>query len=180
VTDLDLARCEATLEPAYTQVLDLAPASDAAWADGVLVVVRVQTLWLRSATDELMIDEDEDGDGEAETRIAADRVIDLQAALGYDVSPWDWRIRDTGNTQDEWLYNAPGDTFAANDGQGLATARLDELRMVRFGVIVGAPSGAQTPPEPVQLLNGPARSRPGWVLRPVLGVTGLRNYDIMR
>lgn len=177
---VDLVNCRVTASAGFATALNVLPASTTAWAEGVLQVVTVHTLWVNTQAHFLMVDEDFDADGTLDSRIVADRVLDLQAALGFDTSPWDWHMNDLGNTSDEWLYNASGDTFGLGDGQGLANATLEDLRMIRFGVIIGAPTGTARSYSPVQLLNGPPRSLPGWILRSFIGVTGLRNYDIMR
>lgn len=177
---LDLVNCRVTTSPGFGTVLNVLPASSTAWAEGVLQVVIVHTLWVNPQAHLLMVDEDFDSDGVLDSRIVADRVLDLQAALGFDTSPWDWHMSDLASTSDEWLYNAAGDTFGLGDGQGLGNAVLEDLRMIRFGVIIGAPTGTSRSYSPVQLLNGPPRSQSGWILRSFVGVTGLRNYDIMR
>lgn len=163
-----------------TSPLDRLPDDADAWTHGTVADVRIRTLWLDDDDDLLMEGLDRDRDGVAETRIVADRVLDLQAALGYDVPPWDWRSTDGADTGDEWLFNATNDTFGANDGQGLGLARVADLRMVQVGIIVGAPDVVPRASASEQLLDGPPRSRDGWILRAHLGTVSLRNDDIMR
>jgi prepilin-type N-terminal cleavage/methylation domain-containing protein len=55
----------------------------------------------------LMMDPDLDGPGDAEP--LADGIEDLQIAVGVDVDG-DGVLRDDGSTDDEWFYNAAGDT----------------------------------------------------------------------
>lgn len=179
VSAVDVGACAVTLSITPT-ALDQLPSTDSAWAGGILARVRARQVWLDEATRQLMVDEDRDGDGVWESRIAADRVFDLQVALGYDVPRWDWQVTDLGSNLDEWRFNAGGDTFAVNDGQGLAKARASDLRLIRLGLIVGAPDASGMAAPSIRLLNGPARSQAGWLLRAHLGTTGLRNYDIMR
>lgn len=172
--------CYARLGEGLGEVLDVPPDDEAAWSEGFLAVVSLRTLWVDHSRDALMVSEDTDLDGEAEDRVLADRVLDLQASLGYDVSPWDWQVTDRGDTSDEWLYNAAGDTVSAEDGQGLELAEASDLRMIKVGVVVGAPVRSDPDSDPIRVLDGPERSRYAWVLRPFLSTTGLRNYDIMR
>lgn len=178
ITDVDEAACTAELGGSATPVDADAP-DDSDWEGGVLAVVRAQRIWLDEGTRILKVDEDQDLDGTWETRIAADRIFDLQLALGYDAPLWDWRLADTASTGDEWLFNAAGDAFASV-GQGLAKARSCDLRMIRIGVLVGAPDPTGMPAAALSLLDGPERQETGWILRDHLGTTGLRNYDVMR
>jgi hypothetical protein len=159
---------------------DYPPTDPSAWTGGVIAVVSAKSIWVDTERDELKVLEDYDHDGTAEVRVLADRVVDLQAALGYDVSPWDWQITNSNDNEDEWLYNAPGDTIGENDGQGLAEARWDELRMVRVGLIVGIPVQTAAAEGTCQILNGPPRQRMGELLRSTVGTTSMRNHDVMR
>lgn len=180
VDDVDLVSCAITLKEGMGAVLDNAPTDVNAWEEGFIAVVHLRQLWIDPAEDHLMVREDFDHDGIIDDRVVADRVIDLQAAMGFDVAPWDWRVDNDGTTDDEWLYNDPEDTFSQGDGQRLEYAQLDELRMVMIGIITGAPTRSNPDSDAVRLLNGPPRKREGWVLRGFLSTTGLRNYDVMR
>ncbi len=177
VTDVDLQRCTAETEPGQAEVIDRSPPSDTLWQDGPFAVVYVRSIWVDTETEQLMVAEDYDFDGEVETRILADRVVDFQVALGYDVPPWDWQVTDTGDENDEWLYNALDDEMGR---KGLAGVRRTDLRLVRFGLTVGAPVNGPSDTGYAQLLNGPPRRRSGWVFRTSLGTTSMRNHDIMR
>ncbi len=180
VENVDLEHCSAQLDTGTTSPLDHPPSGEVAWNGGTLAVVTVRSLWLNAATDELMLTEDKDRDGTLEDAVVANRVLDLQAALGYDVSPWDWRVTDGGSSDDEWLYNAPGERFQDSSTPGLETARPEDLRLVRVGVVVGAPTSSRSGQGVAKVLNGPLRSRSGWILRSFVGTTSLRNYDVMR
>ncbi len=179
VDELDLTTCEARLEPGQAHATDASPEDDAVWAGGVVAVVRVQVYWVDHTDSALKVEEDYARDGTLVIRTVADRVFDLQIALGYDVSPSDWQISETGDTQDEWLFNAEGDVLGGG-GQGLLLARREDLRMVRFGLIVGAPVRGYRVSQSLQLLDGPVRQRDGWILGSSLTTVGLRNLEIMR
>ncbi len=180
VENLDLEACVAQLDFGIVPALDNPPSGSTEWTDGSLAVVNIKSIWLDAATDELVLAEDKDHDGVVEASVVADRVLDIQAALGYDVSPWDWRVADTGSADDEWLYNVPGEVFQDSRTPGLESARRDELRLVRVGVVVGAPVSSQSGQGVAKVLNGPLRSRSGWILRSFVGTTSLRNHDVMR
>ena len=180
VDGVDLERCVAQLDFAMASPLDNPPQDASAWSGGSLAVVTIRALWLNPATDELILTEDRDHDGTMEDAVVANRVLDFQAALGYDVSPWDWRVSDTGSIDDEWLYNAPNERFQDSTTPGLETARHDDLRLVRVGVVVGAPASSRSGQGFAKILNGPLRSRSGWILRSFVGTTSLRNHDVMR
>jgi hypothetical protein len=180
VESINPVLCQAQLTTGQVPSINVSPTNPSAWIDGTLTVANLQILWLDHTRDELKVDDDYDGDGQLETRVVADRVIDLQAALGYDVPPWDWHIRDTGGNDDEWLFNASGDTLGAPGVQGLATAKRTDLRMIRFGVTVGSAVKGFTTIHAHRLLDGPTRSKPNWMIGSFISTVGLRNYDIMR
>lgn len=180
VTAVDTKRCTATMEEGQARVLDNLPPDDAVWGGGSVAVVRVRSVWLDATTDELKFTEDGDGDGTLETTVVADHIIDLQGALGFDVSPWDWRVTDTGGRDDEWLYNVEGEVLGKSETPGLEAARRDDLRLIRVGLVVGAPAKGLANRSTAQVLNGPVRVRKGWVLRPFVATTSLRNFDVMR
>ncbi len=180
VEEVALSNCTARLTLGVAAALEHPPSSNGAWVDGTLAVVNIKSLWLNTDTGELKLEEDRDHDGVLEVSTVADRVFDLQAALGYDVSPWDWHVTDTGGPDDEWLYNAPGERFQDPQTPGLESARRDELRLIRVGVVVGAPVSTRTGQGAAKILNGPLRTRSGWILRSFVGTTSLRNHDVMR
>ncbi len=177
VTDVDLDRCLAFTDEGQAKVVNVSPPSDDLWADGPIAVVHVRVVWVDTSLDQLKVAEDYDLDGNVETRILADRVVDFQAALGYDVPPWDWQITDTGDRNDEWLFNSVSDEFGK---YGLEGARRTDLRLLKFGLTVGSPVKASSDIGFAQLLDGPLRTRQGWVFRSALGTTSMRNHDIMR
>ncbi len=178
ITGVDLDHCSVVTQlDRRARILNFPPSRSDSWADGPLSVVNIRTIWVDTRTHEMKVAEDYDHDGQVEVRIVADRVFDFQVALGYDVPPWDWKVTDTGGADDEWLYNAPDDAW---DEGGLEGVRRTDLRLIQFGVTVGAPSTSSADEGYSKLLNGPPRYQEGWVFRSSLGTTSMRNHDIMR
>lgn len=145
-----------------------------------LCLVNVSRYWLDQSTGELKLRQDRDLDNVFRDDVLADRVVDLQAALAYDVQPWDWNLTDTSSTADEWLYNAFGDMLGGNSGQRLDAARRTDLRMLKVGVMVGMRLKGSQPNSALQLLDGPLRTRQGWLLAAATTGVGLRNYNMLR
>lgn len=181
VTGVDTVLCQLQVSPSAETHLNYVPAgSDTLNATTQVAAVAPTHIFLDETTQELHMQQDANLDNVLETTVLADRVVDLQAALGYDVNPWDWRIDDTYNTADEWLYNAFGDVMGSTSGQRLDSARRIDLRMLRVSVMIGAPVRSITTRNTMQLLDGPIRFRDGWVLGSATSDVGLRNYNILR
>jgi len=93
-----------------THVCSAVPLPTAGFAPGALVVrsryARLEVLTDASGVPLLMVDPD--GVGPAAPEVLAEGVEDLQLAVGVDVDG-DGALRDTGDTTDEWFYNAAGD-----------------------------------------------------------------------
>lgn len=86
------------------------PLPTAGFATGALVV-RARFARLEVIADAAgvpLLTVDPDGNGPAAPEVLAEGVEDLQIAIGVDVDG-DGALRDTGDTADEWFYNAPGD-----------------------------------------------------------------------
>lgn len=86
------------------------PMPDDGFAPGALVVrARYSRLTVETGSDGVpMLTLDPDGDGPTPSEILAEGVEDLQIAVGVDVDG-DGGLTDTGDTTDEWFYNAAGD-----------------------------------------------------------------------
>ncbi len=141
---------------------------------GGLLVVATSERWFRTTANELIRERDDNDDGviSADERIvAAEDVFDFQVAEGYDVDG-DGIIFDDGGPDDEWFGNNAGDTKASGVLQDVP---VDRLRMLQIGVIVGVPDGSSVAAPAVSLLDGPARSAPGTLLRAANGRAYLRN-----
>lgn len=182
VTGLSQGTCELLVSPSAETGLNNVPGTvNPATADTQLAAVTLKRLWLDEATSELKLNLDSNLDNVFEVQVLADRVVDLQAALGYDVSPWDWQLNDTGTTDDEWLYNAFGDVFAQSSArQGLDKARSSDLRMVKVAVMVHAPLKGIVQRASLQVFDGPTRVKSGSVLDMTIALIALRNTNIMR
>ncbi len=96
-------------------------------------------------------------------------VLSFHVALGYDAAPDDGRITDSGDTADEWVGNASGDTQAGLPGAS--------QRMAAVGVITGVKAvepGTRT----MQVLDGPAITSSNRILRRASGRALLRNVAV--
>lgn len=181
VTAVNQTQCLLSVEPSYETGLNNVPSGSTTSGAMVRVAaVDVSRLRLDESNQQLMKDSDSDGDNVAESLLLADRVVDLQAALGYDIAPWDWRVSDTSDTTDEWLYNAFGEALGGSSGQRLDQAKRTDLRMLRIAVIVSAPVPGVILTSSLRVLDGPVRSRPNQVLSSGIVSVGLRNYNILR
>lgn len=181
VTGLDTVLCELKVSPAAETGLNYVPSSpNAATAETQVAAVTLKRLWLDETSAELKLTVDSNLDNLLEVQVLADRVVDFQAAMGYDVSPWDWQLSDTGNTDDEWLYNAFGDLFAQNAKQGLDKARFSDLRMLKVAVMVHAPLRGIVQRASLQVFDGPTRTLSGSTMDMTIALIALRNTNIMR
>jgi prepilin-type N-terminal cleavage/methylation domain-containing protein len=111
------------------------------------------------------------GDGvvdPSEILLVAERVFDFQVALGYDGNPENGEAIDLASASDEWFGNAGGDALPA-------VITPDQLRMIAVGIVVGTPSGRVVG---AQVLDGPARSAPGFYMATTRGSVMLRNLNI--
>jgi hypothetical protein len=92
-----------------TRVCSAVPLPTAGFAPGALVVrsrfARLEVIADASGVPLLTVDPD--GDGPAAPEVLAEGVEDLQLAIGVDVDG-DGALRDTGDSTDEWFYNAAG------------------------------------------------------------------------
>lgn len=181
VSGVDTVLCQLQVLPSVETHLNHVPTGSVTLNATTRVAAVIPThFFLDETTQELQMRQDTNRDNVLETTVLADRVIDLQAALGYDVNPWNWRIDDSQDTGDEWLYNAFGDVMGSTTGQRLDSARRIDLRMLRVSVMIGAPVRSITTRNTMQLLDGPIRFRDGWVLGSATSDVGLRNYNILR
>jgi prepilin-type N-terminal cleavage/methylation domain-containing protein len=130
------------------------------WAGGLVVPGQTVTFYLDDQKKELRSREDANGDGIPEDRLMSDYVYDLQVHFGYDDAPTDGIVDDT------WSASLDPD-------------RATSLRMVRIGIVAGAPSGARITPTSARVTGGPVITSPsGVVLRGVEGAVTLRNLLI--
>ena len=138
-----------------------------------MIFGKIQRYSLDTSSHQLIFEE---GSGSATMpRYAiADRVYDLQFALGYDANPRDGQVNSSGGVGDEWLYNASGDVFGS---AGLTGARSNDLRMIGVGLALGAPD--KTANSHSQLFNrSTPLSAPGIRLRQVTLQTMARNLNL--
>lgn len=127
------------------------------WAGGLVVPGQTVTFYVDTERNELRSREDADGDGVPEDRLMSDHVYDMQVHFGYDDAPTD------GIVDDDWSETLDPD-------------RALSLRMVRVGLVTGAPSGARDTAARVSVPGGPVIERPrGVALRGVEGAVTLRN-----
>lgn len=144
---------------------------------GSALVVRQRKYFLDDTTHQLQV-LDTDLSGNSRTRIVAENVYDFQVALGYDVPnpARDGVSTDTGGTDDEWLFNAVGDSFALpplNQGTNA------DLQRLAIGITVGVKQtdgGGNT----IKLLDGSNLSIPGVYLRSSISRITFRNLFLFQ
>lgn len=142
------------------------------WSNGTVTLVNVETFYLDTTTRLLKrwMNTNNDTTLDAtEDVIVADRVFDMQFALGYDFNPADGNVVSSANgTGDEWLYNAapPLVQDAMNAGVFVGPNwTRSSLLMVEAALIVGSDEAeGGTPSGPRNILNGPPRSLTGWMM----------------
>lgn len=171
--------CQATFTPTASGLSRL-PGSPGNFVGGAMSIGHVK-LFSVNANQQLQVQIDSNS-----PQILADNVYDFQVALGYDQAPGDGIITDNGDNTDEWAFNsgvANADNIPTDGGTpapGLVGVSDSDLRMLRIGLIIGSPTGASLLQSSAQVLNGPVRSRAGWVMRPVDSSLSLRNLNIMQ
>lgn len=182
VTAVDLAACRITIQPGQAAGWDQS-GGVVDWSGGTVTLVNVETLYLDPPTEVLMRFTDRNNDGvvdAGEAAIVAIGVLDFQVALGYDFNPADGKITTlAGGLNDEWLYNAVGETFGAGVFTGSFTK--SSLLMVSPAVILGVTDGsANTNWSTKQVLNGPARGRAGMTIQPEITQLAPRNSYVFQ
>jgi prepilin-type N-terminal cleavage/methylation domain-containing protein len=144
------ASCTLALQNSGVAVAGMPLSTLASYASAQLSTGTVAIYAVDTATHELRRFEDTNHDNTwsaSESSTIAPRVFDLQAALGYDGAPADGVISDAASTTDEWVGNVAADT--------LPTGALgNQLRLVRFGVVVGTPLSGNAA-QSIRLLNRP-------------------------
>lgn len=170
--------CQLNFPPGYigsglATELDRLPGTPTDLSGGVLVAGIPTRIWLDVTTHELKLDKDTDGDGVYDEIVLADEIYDFQVALGYDVGTQDGRITNLNSTADEWLYNAPGDSRWTG---GLALGTPQDLRMVKVGIAMGAPTQGQ--PNSISLLDNGTVTTTNRFLRATVGQAALRNLAL--
>jgi prepilin-type N-terminal cleavage/methylation domain-containing protein len=146
------------------------------WTSGVVIPVNINTFYLDTNTFMRYSYKNPGANAdEGEALTLADRVIDFQAMLGYDFNPADGTVDDTGTTGDEWMYNKAG------EGPGLgvfATLPKNSLRMIGVGWVLGTPAAGNTGAKTGSVLDGPVRSKAGWVLQTGTAKFGVRSIYV--
>ncbi len=170
--------CKANFNPVATG-LDRLPGSVSDFAGGAMSVGHFKIFQV-NANRELEIIEDTNHDGTDETYILAERVFDVEAALGYDKAPSDGIIVDHHDNTDEWAYNSGAANTDILGTGALVAVKDQDLRMLRMGVMIGAPIGLTSILVDGQIMNGPVRAQNGWVMRTAISSLSLRNLNIMQ
>lgn len=187
VTNINLATCQADLvngqlPPAGFNALGAPPYN---FTNTTMSLVNVQTFYWDSAAFTLRRFMDGNNDGVAqpgEDVIVADQVYDLQVALGYDFNVADGNLSETPTgLNDEWLHNNPTAPEAYGAGFFVAPITRSSLLQIMFGVIVGNPDTTLSLSAPnVRVLNGPVRTRNGWILQEGISRITPRNSYIFQ
>lgn len=187
VANLNLATCQADLvngqlpAPAYNSPGP--PPYN--WTNAMMTMVNVQTFYWESPTFMLkrFIDGNNDGAVQnGEDVVVADQVYDLQIALGYDFNVADGNLSETPTgLNDEWLHNNPTAPEVFGAGFFVAPITRSALLQVMFAVIVGNPDTTLSLNAPnVRILNGPIRTRAGWILQEEISRITPRNSYIFQ
>lgn len=138
---------------------------------GRVSVYQIEASTLTAGTKDLVRYDDTDNNNTyavGEKTVMAARVYDLQGALAYDGAPADGRLTEADTTTDEWVGTVASDVFPVG-------ANTTQLRMARFGVIVGSPMPG-APAQNIKLLNRTVTiSEPNMWLEAVVAAAYLRN-----
>lgn len=165
VTAVDIPNCRLTVTRGPVAFND-SVAEPFNWTDAMIVPVEVKTFYLDRTTNELNRYTYRNGGAGVDDGVLSpmvDRVIDFQIGLGFDFSPADGTVSDTGTTTDEFLFNAPGATERLGTGYFL-NASLSQLRMVALGLIIGQPSMDGNSAGGFRVLDGPNVANGQWLL----------------
>lgn len=130
------------------------------WGGANLDVMELSTYYLNSVTHELRIFSDINNNAIIdvnEDQLLGTNIYDFQVILGYDASPADGIVGDSGSQTDEWLFNfAHAQEGLGVAGGGLASASFINLRAIGFGLMSGGSALGGT----ATLLDGPVRADP--------------------
>ncbi len=143
--------------------------------NGSILLVNTRRFWL-DGNEELKVDETL-SDGVTTEVLLSNRVRDFQASLGYDVNPRDGRVGSSNDTNDEWLFNAPGDAMGSG---GLAGALTQDLRRVAVGVVVYVPVQEGGVTSDAQILDGQTHSSTTEFFRGAVSYLTFRNSFIFQ
>jgi len=145
------------------------------WKNGLIVPIKIDTFYREAELFKRFTYKNGglSSDGDAQT--LADRMLDFQVALGYDFNPAEGVIFDDGSSGDEWLYNAAGDVAGAGV---FATLPRNSLRMISVGWIIGTAGAGQTAAKSASVLNGPVRSKAGYVVQAGSAKFGVRSVYV--
>lgn len=153
-------------------------AVDTSQPDEAFILGTVSPVWVRRYSvnhfkEALILELDVDPtDGSYETQTVADRLYDLQFALGYDPGASGDGVETTGGKDDGWLYNHDDDIFGLD---GLGDVATEDLRMIAVGTVMAWPAIEQDRPPGVSVLNGPMRESEDDHLRDQVTMMSLRN-----
>lgn len=183
ITDVNTNKCELKLDEnnnnvvlkslttANTQKVDFL-------AGGVISVIKPRIFQHDALKNELTVTEI-NSENKLQTSVVADRVFDLQFALGYDINPVDGKITDSSSTEDEWTNNStdPEDLFGKG---GLLGARDSDLRMISVGMIIGTPVKDDIQGQEVSIFNGDTKTSTDFQLRAATGRGMMRNLFLFQ
>ena len=146
--------CKCTMPPGLSGYNN-SPPTTPDWTGGVITLGKAITYYLEDNV--LKAATDWDGDGAVDVVDIAPDVYDFQVEMLFDVD---------GDGRPEV------ETTVFDDVASPASA----LRMLRLGMIVGAPVTSKPSTNTVQVLSGQPLTEPdGVILRPVVGTTSFRN-----
>lgn len=187
VTAVNLALCQADITngQASGNALPPPPVGNPNWTNATMTMVNTQTLYWDGTNFTLRRFIDANNDNAAqpgEDVIVADQIFDLQVALGYDFNVADGNISETANgVNDEWMHNNPIAPEVYGAGFFVAPISRSAMQQVMFAVIVGNVDTTLSLATPtVRILNGPPRTRAGWILQEEISRLTPRNSFIFQ
>lgn len=182
----DTTACTATLSAGPMAANDNVNDSTYNWAGAMVVPIHIDAFYLdteNSTFNRYVYTDLSEGPNDGKVQVLADRVFDFQVALGFDFLPADGVVVDETSANDEWLYNHVNDSLTAApfvyQSDSIPGLPKNSLRMIAVGWVIGAPGGGSSSgATQASVLNGPVRSRPGFVLQAGVAKLGARSVYV--
>jgi len=177
-TNIDPVACTIQYTPGPSAPNDN-PVITGSWINGVVSVVSVVTYYWDSTNFQVWQFTDANNNGAMDPGEAlkiADNIYDFQVALGYTTGQPP-RVSNLGNNADSVLFNSPGEAWGAGP---FLSRPYSNLREVMIGIINGSAvrMESQQTVNPLQIFDGPLRSRPGWIFNKITTVVAPKNTGI--
>jgi hypothetical protein len=176
VTDVDPVTCVAKFIKGPMATHDNTGAAYV-WKSGLVIPISIDTFYLDTTNNYLkrfVYSTQGATPDEGTSLILADRVLDFQVMLGYDLNS-DGTITDDGTATDEWLYNFGGSPIESPTTGVFFNMPKNILRMVGVGWVIGAPGAGKSGLTKASILDGPIRQKAGYVLQSGAAKFGVRS-----